>query len=429
MRVLIISGDYKCGNIGDVAMLQVTIERLKSLWPNVGIHVLTDDPSSLLVHCPDVEPLFHRGRRIWCSDQYLVGGGILRRLPKSLSRRLIALNRRLRRHAPSLLTRLIEIKMRLRGTDAKDFESFIEAFRCADVVVACGQAGMNDLVRTHMLAVLDLLDMSVLAGKITAMFSQGIGPLRDSELRARARAVLPSIDLIALREDRASWPILKSSGVSADRVLTTGDDAVELAYSNRTPKLGGGIGVNVRLAQYAGADSGTLERIRPIIHECGRRLSAPLIPIPIARHEGLRDAMALRQLLAGYNGASDGGCDLDTPLRVIEQTARCRIVVTGAYHGAVFALSQGIPAVGLIGSEYVADKFKGLIAQFGPGCVMVDLNGPDLEKELSEAIDKAWRADDGVRTGLLEAAQRQVESARAAYHRVRELTESKKSAA
>ena len=428
MRVLMISGDYKCGNIGDVAMLQVAVERLKQLWPGVTIQVLTNNPGALSFHCPGVEPVFHRGRQIWCSDQYLLGG-LHGFLPKPVSQFLINLNRRVRQRAPSFLRRMIKIKMRLRGADDRDVGSFIDAFRRAHVVVACGQAGLNDLVRSHMVAVLDLLEMAIRAGKVTAMFSQGIGPLHDVELQARARAVLPKVDLIALRENRAAWPILESSGVPAHRVLTTGDDAIEMAYGYRPTSRGLAIGINVRLAGYAGVDRNSVEKIRPILQAFARKVGAPLIPIPISRHEDLRDAMALRQLLAGYNGGSDGGRDLDTPLKVIEQAGRCRIVVTGAYHGAVFALSQGIPAVCLAASEYVTNKFKGLIAQFGAGCYVVDLNSSDLTNELSDAIDSAWQADERVRTGLLEAARRQIDIGRSAYRSVKELTESKRSAA
>ncbi|MFI6772593.1 polysaccharide pyruvyl transferase family protein [Nocardia sp. NPDC050412] len=45
-----------------------------------------------------------------------------------------------------------------------------------------------------------------------------------------------------------------------------------------------------------------------------------------------------------------------TPVDVFRQVGRCRVLVTNAYHLAVFALSQGIPAVGITASEYYDDN-------------------------------------------------------------------------
>ena len=53
-------------------------------------------------------------------------------------------------------------------------------------------------------------------------------------------------------------------------------------------------------------------------------------------------------------------------LRLIEQISRCRLVIVGSYHAAVFALAQGVSAIGLAGNAYYLQKFEGLAAnQFG----------------------------------------------------------------
>ena len=115
---------------------------------------------------------------------------------------------------------------------------------------------------------------------------------------------------------------------------------------------------------------------------------------------------------------SNGGSDLNTPLKVIEQVGKCRIVVTGAYHAAVFALAQGIPVVGFAKSTYVREKFLGLADQFGTGCETVDLDAPDFAVQLETAMTNAWLSATTVRAQLLKAAERQIESSYAAYQRV-----------
>ena len=71
-----------------------------------------------------------------------------------------------------------------------------------------------------------------------------------------------------------------------------------------------------------------------------------------------------------------------SPWALARQVGRCRIVVSGAYHVAVFALAQGIPVVGLSSSRYYDDKFEGLAAMFGTGLELVRLDGDDVEDRL-----------------------------------------------
>ena len=124
-----------------------------------------------------------------------------------------------------------------------------------------------------------------------------------------------------------------------------------------------------------------------------------------------------RLLLAGHDDASDGGATLDTPQRVIEQVSRCRVVLTGAYHAAVFALAQGIPVVCLADSELYVDKFAGLADGFGTGCTIVPVRQGDLAGRLEGALAAAWDAAPRPHAPLRAAAERQAERSREAYAR------------
>jgi colanic acid/amylovoran biosynthesis protein len=105
----------------------------------------------------------------------------------------------------------------------------------------------------------------------------------------------------------------------------------------------------------------------------------------------------------------------------MRQLQRCRIVVTGAYHAAVFALAQGIPAVCLARSPFFVDKFLGLADQFGAGCEVLLLDDADLPKRLASAMERAWASAEQIRPVLLEAAARQIEISRAAYRKFHDL--------
>ncbi|MBC8122047.1 MAG: polysaccharide pyruvyl transferase family protein, partial [Gemmatimonadaceae bacterium] len=113
---------------------------------------------------------------------------------------------------------------------------------------------------------------------------------------------------------------------------------------------------------------------------------------------------------------------LDTPGKVIQQVSSCRVVVTGSYHGGVFALAQGIPIVGLVKSEYYVGKFLGLAEQFGGiGCQIVSLNDENFPEKLKRSVDNAWQSAETVRPQLLELARQQIDQGLNAYRRVYEL--------
>lgn len=148
-----------------------------------------------------------------------------------------------------------------------------------------------------------------------------------------------------------------------------------------------------------------------------------MIPLPIAHHPDCHDGAAIGQLIADSNVASPPIASLDTPAGVIAEVSRCRVVVTGSYHAAVFALAQGIPVVGIAASQYYVDKFSGLADLFGGGCDVVRIDVPDAGAALEAAIEKAWATAPHLREALLKSAEAQIHRAREAYRLVGGLVE------
>jgi colanic acid/amylovoran biosynthesis protein len=110
---------------------------------------------------------------------------------------------------------------------------------------------------------------------------------------------------------------------------------------------------------------------------------------------------------------------------MIKRTQACRIVVTGTFHGALFALAQGIPAVCLARAASYLNKLSGLADLFQPGCILINLDETGVPEHLSEAIEIAWSSADAWRPILLEAAERQIQWGDQAYSRIFELMESR----
>lgn len=420
MRALIDSDNSSCGNMGDVAMLQVTVRRLRELWPDAHLDVISGAPDLLVRHCPGVVPVSATGRYTWAGDDYLLGP-LHRLLSSRGTRRLGGVKRALGRRWPGPLRTVVGGKARLRGMASADPGTFVEALRDADLFVVCGLGGLTDSAKVHSRLMLDTAELAMARDIPVVLFSQGVGPCRDPDLLALMRAVLPKASLIAVRERVRAPGRLRELGVAADRVMDTGDDAIEPAYAARPDRLGELLGVNVRVAAYAGIDRGFIHRLRDPLVAFGRRHRAAFEPLPITRHAHARDADTLRDLLAGGNGSPDGGLALDTPEQVIAAAGRCRLVVTGAYHAAVFALAQGVSAVCLAGSEYYADKFAGLADLFGAGCDVVNTGAGDCIPTLIDAMERAWASADECRPGLQAAALRQIAGGRSAYARLPEI--------
>ncbi|MBD2101135.1 polysaccharide pyruvyl transferase family protein [Leptolyngbya sp. FACHB-261] len=426
MRIFVEQSGYPLLNMGDLAMLQVAVSRLKSLWPNALIEVLTISPELLTRSCPQANPVLTKGQKIWLAP---ISKGLYKRSPKFLGVHLSELEWWFRCNWPSVTKLLIQKRLKKNSSqdDLKDFELFLEAVEKADLVVAAGGGYITDTFEQKTRITLSILGLAKRLGKPTVMLGHGLGPLQKPELRHKAKAVLSSVDLISLREKRAGIQLLNSLNVPQSHVVVTGDDAIEMAYEARSEEIGGGIGINLRVAEYSGVNTGVVEAIRLALQEFAIQKNVPLLPVPIELRPPDSDVETIQKLLAGYDNASDGGQSLNTPLKVIQQAGRCRVVVTGSYHAGVFSLSQGIPIIGLAKSAYYKDKFLGLADQFGIGCEVVLLDDEQLQQKLTASINRAWCTADEVRPQLLAAAKRQINLGHSAYKRVHELIESRRS--
>ena len=413
MRILIDPGTYDFTNLGCVAVLQICLERLRGLFPHATIHVFTADPSGLARHCSHASVLSTRGPRSWYSDTELLGR-LQVCLPKPVSKAVALGTRILRQSRPELLHRALSWKARLHGDGGHAITTYLTVVRQADLIVISGLGGL----RGSEINTLDTLETALALRKPTAMFGLGLSGDHSDEILARARKILPNVDLIAVRERSTAPQLLQRLGVREDRIAVTGDDAIEAAFRLCPNVRGQSLGVNLRVQRTSGVQASFIATLRPVIHGFAKRHRARLQPLPGANDRGIHDCETIRAVVDGYDAESDGGEELDEPRKVILAVGRCRAVFTGAYHIAVFALSQGIPTVCVAHSDYFTDKMLCLAAMFGAGCHFVSLRHADSAQHIEHALDKAWNAPESTRHSLSAAASRQIEAGHAAYRRL-----------
>lgn len=414
MRILIEPGSYTCMNMGDVAMMQVCVSRLAELWPSVDIGIVTQAPERLALFCPNVMPIIESGKEYWCEDK-LFGTG-LNFLPSALQVRLRGSEISLRERWPVVISSLLTTKRHLKRMDSKGLLGFVKAVVRSDLVVASGMGMLNDEFRNRALQMLATLEMANQQGIPTALLCQGIGPVSDPGLLAAMKRVLSKARVISLRESVHGPQVLKTVDCPSDRVVFAGDDGLQLAFENRVNALGTSIGVNLRVAKYSQIEGNMITAMRLALENVAAKLETAFIPVPILFRDD-SDFKTVTALVSGYEDRSCGA-PVMTPLDVIQRIGRCRVIVTGSYHGAVFALGQGIPAIAIAKSPYYLGKFKGLQEQFGDGCQLIDWSGQQGREELVSAIDRAWASAAELRPMLLRVAEDQIRNATDAYRKL-----------
>jgi polysaccharide pyruvyl transferase WcaK-like protein len=419
MRILVDNSGYELLNLGDVAMLQVAVSRFRAHWSDARITVITTAPDLLAKYCPGAIPLAPQGREMWLRKCDLFGS--LHQLIPKASRGLHALEARFRRRLPSLMRVIADERLRTRGCDTRPMTEFLDAVFNADLVAGTGGGYLTDSFAEHAMDILETLHLAQSLGIPTALLSQGLGPVSQPRVWNPMQRVLPRVDLITLREGLASRELALRFGIPPERIHVTGDDALPLATLGSTP--GTDIGVNLRTAWYAAFP----EQASAALHRAVRTLSqnhqASVIPLPVSAHSGGEDSRALEPL------ASDATAQqkIDTPRQLIDRIGTCRLVITGSYHAGVFALAQGIPVIGLVGSRYYADKFAGLAHQFhNVGSILISLEQPELEQKLVAAGERLLREGPHIRPTLVGYAQEQARAGERAYELLAQVIEERR---
>ena len=122
-----------------------------------------------------------------------------------------------------------------------------------------------------------------------------------------------------------------------------------------------------------------------------------------------------KKLLKYHEKASDNFNKISKPSEVIDQIKRCRLVVTGSYHGAVFSLAQGIPAICIANTTYYLNKFLGLKDFYKGGCEVILADDVEFSEKLTITIDTLWKNAENLRPDLLSSSTNLINESRSAY--------------
>lgn len=403
MQILIYPGTGDGGNLGDLAMLQTTIVRLKALWPDARIRLLATGGAIFQEQFPDVELVAMRGCKRWLRVGALPGW-LFPEIPAAV-----------RAHFPLSLRNCWRLGGWAYPPDWRLAQEFANALFNADLLVLSGCGLINDEFEYAVLRLLDIFAAAISCGIPAAMMGQGFGPVENEPLRRRAAEVLPHVGGIHLREKRCSLPLLKRLGVPEEKISVTGDDAIELAFRERRPAIGTRLGFGFRRTAYSAVGEDTLAAVSRVLAEKAGEYRTDVLGIPIQLTGAASDLLTINRMMKDIPGTAGKPCRATGLVEVIRRVGECRVVVTGCYHAGVFALAQGIPVVAIAQSAYYRDKFHGLADQFPGGCQVLAAADAHFSAKLSAAIGQAWEQPAVTREQLLSFAEVQIQNSRTAY--------------
>lgn len=385
-------------------MLEVLIDRLREHHPGTRVSVFARDAERVRSLDRAVEQIPVEQKREWA---------IIRAIYLGVRKAIPTADWFMRRRRPAWYESILRMKARALVNR--------EALANTDMLIVSGGGFITDVFPGQAWPVLERMAAAIRQNVPFALVGQGIGPLRDPALLQKAREVLPHAKFIAIRETIYSLPLLLEIGVARDSIASTGDDAIEPAYESRSENTGTMLGVNFRVADYAGITQWDVDRLRGPMRSIASRLEARLVALPVCivdSVESSSDATVLTQLVDSRLSSDPNPL---TPAALIERISDCRIVVTGSYHAAVFALAQGIPAICVFNTEYYGNKFRGLADEFGEGCELVDKSQPEFVDALIASIEKMWARASAMRPSLLRAAAAQIVAGDEAYSRLADI--------
>jgi colanic acid/amylovoran biosynthesis protein len=200
----------------------------------------------------------------------------------------------------------------------------------------------------------------------------------------------------------------------------TGDDAFSLIQEfgpcHGEPNLPPTVGINLRGAAYAGLNEWNRVQLKKGLLRILDGESMKYRPIAVSLPPSDDDASEVKALLAQAHSIANLNAS-HSPKTLFQQVQGCRLVITGSYHAAVFAMAAGVPAIGLVASDYYEGKFRGL-AEFFPEMLRpFPLVQRDIAENLFQEARRQMKISMQIRRSALEKSHELGGRVEAAYTR------------
>ncbi len=377
MRIVVI-GDVGSRHVGDDAMFEVALARLRARWPEAEIIAMSCSPEATAAQFGTAAFMLPCHDRLDEPDALF---GFQRALDAAAD------------GAAGAWLREID-----------DLHDAAAAIRNADAVVIAGGGNINAQWPTHAYGRAAAVAIAHAQGIPTALTSQTIGPQLTTTQRIILRDILGRAEIIGVREP-SSAALLAELGIPDGRLSHQPDDAIAITprpvsrspFGRGSPVILATFGQSADIELPIDLQLAVLERI---VAFAGREDAVvalcPHTLLDVTRNEQLaaklprRDRHRVRRL--PLHGAAETRW----------MVGAASLVVTTRYHPLVFALAAAVPAIGLHYGEYTRVRMVGAL-----GHARVDGFDLDLDhaaEHINEVLARALH-DRATLTENLEKAR------------------------
>lgn len=226
------------------------------------------------------------------------------------------------------------------------------------------------------------------AGKPFIFMPQAFGPFKSEESKAAMRDIIHHAALICVRDPVSLQHLQSCEAQLPDSVILTPDFTVGLTAraNDEIPTINGSyvalIPNNKVVSKFnhANAEQQRSDYIAAFA-AAANQLTASGLQCVLVNHEGKEDAQLCAEI------AAKSPCQIiqiDDPLAVKAFIGHAELAISSRFHGAVNALSQGVPCIATSWSH----KYHAMMADFGMAEYCVEqLNEQTLLQALNKVIE------------------------------------------
>lgn len=330
MSKILISGFYGFGNLGDEAILETMLDRIRKVEPVTEITVLSNNPD------------------------------------------------------------LTAKDYKVSAVSRKSLSAVVGAIYKCDVLVSGGGSLLQDVTSgKSIFYYLFIIMMGRLMGKKVMLYSHGIGPINKSTNRLLTKILLNGVHCITVRESNSKSDLIEM-GVKQGLITVTADPVIDMTGANpergreMLSKMKGFnpnlpiIGFSVRTKDFK--DDAHFADLKGLLQELAPRYN--LVMLPFYYREDFEIANHMQQQLANIIVIDHKTATHET----LDLMSSFEVLVGTRLHSLIFAAVSGIPVIGMSYDPKI-DYFLETINQ-SPALDIGAFNREAILKEIESVLSR-----------------------------------------
>ena len=254
----------------------------------------------------------------------------------------------------------------------------IDAIRTSDGVAVSGGGNMASTWPSHIFERATIGEIARLAGKPLVVSGQTLGPHLDDADSRLVAALLSSAALVGLRE-KPSHELSLALGVPAGLANQTVDDASFLSEQDRTTDAAAdtaapyalvSLSTHVGVEDRAEFQQAVADLLDHVVEHTGLdiRFYAHFASLDVTESRG--DTVMHNAVIERMTSSRVATLDEGDSVAAARLARGAALVISSRYHPAVFAVSGGVPTIGIPVDDYTTTKLTGALGNFGQSALV-----------------------------------------------------------